>query len=211
MKSSDLVARDILDLIAKGEIEPGDKLSPAESIAKRAGVSIISARQALQNLEAIGLIRILHGRGIYLAEGPPIIEELLETRKILECQNIMIATQRIMNSELREIEDLLNKMDEDIVTRDVDSFSERDYDFHASIAKHSGNRILSKIFYNIRNLLSYQQATVNRFPGILESSSARHWEIFFAMKKRDSKLARTIMAKHIDEVIEFWKKFGPGT
>ena len=76
-KNNNLVSREILDLILEGEIKPGEKLPSAENIAKKTGVSIVTARESIKKLETIGLITILHGRGIYLTEGKPVIEDLL--------------------------------------------------------------------------------------------------------------------------------------
>ena len=69
-KSSDVIIKVLLDLIMKGEIRPGDKVPSAENLAKNTGTSVISAREAVQNLAGIGLVEIMHGRGIFLTEGP---------------------------------------------------------------------------------------------------------------------------------------------
>jgi GntR family transcriptional repressor for pyruvate dehydrogenase complex len=210
-KSGDIITKNLLNLISRGTIKPGDKLPSIENLAKRFETSVISAREALQALEAIGLVKIQHGRGIFITNGGPIIVELLEARKTIESYNSMMAAQNISDSELKKLEDLLQMMTEDLRIGDTDSFSERDYEFHLLIGKASGNRILFKALENIRGLLYYQQSTINRFPGILESSNSRHWEIFHAIKKRDSDSSSSIMAQHIDEIIESWKKYGPSS
>lgn len=196
----------LLDLIMKGEVKPGDKLLSTENLAKKIGTSVISAREAVQSLSAVGLVEISHGRGIFMTEGTPVIEELLEARKIIESHNAMMAAENIDPGGLKNIEDLLAEMDKDIERGDIDSFSEMDYEFHLAIGKAAGNRILLKVLENIKDLLRYQQSTINSLPDILQSSSVRHREILNAIRVGDPNLAAQVMTQHITEVIESWKK-----
>jgi len=210
IRSSDVVIKFLLDLIMKGEVNPGDKLPSIENLAKQTGTSVISAREAVQNLSAVGLVEISHGRGIFMTEGAPVIEELLEARKIIESHNAMMAAKNINPGGLKNIEGLLVEMDKDIERGDVDSFSEMDYEFHLSIGRAAGNRILLKVLENIKDLLRYQQSTINSLPTIIRSSSIRHREILNAIRMGDSNLAAQVMTKHLTEVIESWKKhMGP--
>ena len=206
IRSSDIVIKTLLDLMMLGEIEPGGKLPSTENIAKLTGTSVISAREALQILSAIGLIEISHGRGIFMTEGAPVIEELLEARKVIESNTVMMAAKNIDSERLEHIENLLQQMEKDIKDGNIEAFSEKDYQYHLLITGAAGNRILLKTLENIKELLLYQQSTINRLPNIIRSSSLRHREIYEAMKKRDPDLAGAIMTRHINEVIESWKK-----
>jgi GntR family transcriptional repressor for pyruvate dehydrogenase complex len=206
IRSSDVVIEFVLDLIMKGEVNPGDKLPSTENLARKIGTSVISAREAVQNLAAVGLVEISHGRGIFMTAGAPVIEELLEARKIIESHNAMMAAKNIDPDGLRNIQNLLAEMARDIKRGDVDSFSEMDYEFHLAIGKAAGNRILLKVLENIKDLLRYQQSTINSLPDIIQSSSVRHREILNAIRMGDSNLAAQVMTQHITEVIESWKK-----
>ncbi len=205
-RSSDVVIKSLLDLIMKGDILPGDKLPSTENLAKQTGTSVISAREALQNLASIGLVEISHGRGIFLTEGTPVMEELLEARKVIESNTAMMAARNIDSDGLDYVEKLLQQMEKSIKSGDFAAFSDMDYEFHLSVGKAAGNRILLKILENIKELLRYQLTTINRLPNIIKTSSVRHREIFDAMKKGDPDLAGSIMTQHITEVIEFWKQ-----
>jgi len=185
---------------------PGDKLPSTENLAKQTGTSVISAREALQNLASIGLVEISHGRGIFLTEGTPVMEELLEARKVIESNTVMMAARNIDTESLDYMENLLRRMEKSIKDGDFDAFSDMDYEFHLSIGEAAGNRILLKILENIKELLRYQLTTINRLPNVIKTSSLRHREIFDAMKKRDPDSAGSIMTQHITEVIESWKK-----
>ena len=105
-RSSDLVIRNLLDLIVRGRIRPGDKLPSTGNLAKQMGVSVVSAREAVQSLATIGLLEISHGRGIFLTEGAPVIEELLEARKVIESYNAMMAARNDDESALTPMKEL---------------------------------------------------------------------------------------------------------
>lgn len=205
-KPSYLVMQNVLDLIFSGKIEPGEKLPSAESISRQAGVSIASAREALQNLEAIGLLDIVHGRGIYVTEGGPIIEEILDARSMLECHNVEMAARKINKASLERLHGLVDDMERALSNGDFRLFSEIDHGFHVAIAKIAGNRFLFKVFENTKSLLFYQQLQVNFYPGNPEVAIKQHRKMLDALAKRDPIKAREAMAEHLKEALRVWKK-----
>lgn len=54
--------------IRSGVLKPGERLPSEEQLAARYGVSLITARRALADLAAEGLLRRLQGRGTFVAE-----------------------------------------------------------------------------------------------------------------------------------------------
>jgi DNA-binding FadR family transcriptional regulator len=189
----------------KGEIKPSDKLPSIENIAKMMGTSAISAREGVKSLAAIGLVSISQGKGVFMTEGAPVIEELFEARKVIESHNAMMAALNIESAGLAHLEHLLREMNKDMLKGDIDSYSELDCEFHFSIGKTAGNRILFKTLENIEGLIRYQQSTINRLPNIIQNSSTWHQAIFDAIKKKDADSAMSMMSQHIAEVIELWK------
>lgn len=206
IRSSDVVIKNLLDLIVKGEIGPGDKLPSIEHLAKQMGTGIISAREAVQNLAAMGLIEISHGRGTFMTEGAPVMEELFEARKVIESYCAMGAAKAAGPEHLAYMKRLLNEMNEALRDGEIERYSELDYEFHLAIGKAAGNRILFKTLENIKGLLRYQQITINRMPNIIQLSSQRHKEIFEAIKQKKPAIAEASMTLHISEVIDSWKK-----
>jgi|WetSurMetagenome_2_1015567.scaffolds.fasta_scaffold02400_7 GntR family transcriptional regulator, transcriptional repressor for pyruvate dehydrogenase complex len=206
IKAGDIVIKNLIDAVIKGELKPGDRLPSLEHLAKKSGTSVLSAREAVQNLAVIGILDICHGKGIFLTEGAPVIEELLEARRTLESYFAMMAAENGNPELIKDLEALLTDMDGSLAAGDIESYSEKDIDFHYAIAKASGNRILFKTLINIRNLLRYQLFTINRMPGIIAISTERHKEVFKAIRKKEPERARTWMWQHITETIENWKQ-----
>jgi GntR family transcriptional regulator, transcriptional repressor for pyruvate dehydrogenase complex len=206
MKTGDFIIKNLIDALVKEELGPGDKLPSMENLAKMSETSILSVREAVQNLATLGILEISHGRGVFVTDGAPVIEELLDARRTLESYFAMMAAQHCNAEMLQDLELLLQDMDRSLSENDIATYSEKDFDFHYSIAKAARNRILFKTLSNIRNLLQYQLYTVNRIPTIMERSTLRHREIFKAIQKKDQEQARALMWQHITEIIETWKR-----
>jgi len=62
-----VIVRDITDQIAQGGLKPGDRLESELSLAERYGVSRMTLRQALGELESSGLVVRRHGSGTFVS------------------------------------------------------------------------------------------------------------------------------------------------
>ena len=206
MKLSAVVMKNVLDLILTGALTPGDKLSAAADIAKENDVSIICAREALQQLAAIGLLEIRHGRGIFVTEGAAIHEDLLNARKTLEYSNIRLASLNITPEEIELLESLLAGMETDVDRGDIRSFVEHDHLFHLTIARASKNRILARVFESIKDILYYQQSMINAYPGNMENALHHHGLILDALRKHDPDAALYWMTDHLEGAYQVWSE-----
>ncbi|MCE5334008.1 MAG: FCD domain-containing protein [Desulfobacteraceae bacterium] len=206
-KASDVVVKMLLEAIIKGDLKPGDKVPTTQVLSQLSGTSIISAREAVQSLATIGILEISHGRGIFLSEGAPVVEELLEARKVIESHNAMVAAQKNTAENIRVLEAVLGEMNASLHRNDIESYSQKDIEFHFAIGMIAGNRILIKTLMNIRNLLRYQLFTINQFPKIMQQSSVHHTEIFEAIRQGDAEKARARMWHHMAATISSWKRF----
>jgi len=201
-----VVAERLLDMIFRQKIEAGSKLPSAETISKVTGVSIVSTREAIKNLESIGLVEIKHGKGIFVTSGGPIVDEILEARKVMECQNAEMAASKIEDWEVESLRSLLMAMYEEIAIKDDRAFINLDHEFHLIIARAAGNRFLYRAFCNARSLLLYQQSQVNSYPGNIEVAAGQHKQIIEALAQRSPQGARLAMSIHLDEAMRVWKE-----
>lgn len=69
------VAADIRARIANGELQPGDRITPADGLATEYGLHVTSVRQALDTLRAEGLIERRQGSGTYVKEQTRLVRE----------------------------------------------------------------------------------------------------------------------------------------
>src|SRR5919199_1277395 len=113
----DRAADQLLEMVISGGLEPGERLPPERELCAHLGVSRTVVREALNLLEARGLISIEHGRGAVVSGGSPravrdtlglllrvqpkTLWELLEIRKILELEVAGLAAGRAEEGDLR--------------------------------------------------------------------------------------------------------------
>ena len=64
------IAGHVQDLIATGELRPGDRLPGERELADLLAVGRSSVREAVQSLAALGIVSVRHGHGVFVAPAP---------------------------------------------------------------------------------------------------------------------------------------------
>lgn len=211
-KLGEQISRQLLENITNGTYRPGDRLPPERELAAIFDVSRVVVREALGSLQAWGVISVRHGRGatvnpidewntldpqvILLLHGNEVIEQLMETRRIIEPELAALAAARITDEEL----DLLRKQKDLPDTDSMDMHVERDINFHLQIAKATHNSVLMMVLTSTSDLLREGRRQIFTVPG--ELAKARYWHqtIFEAIEQRDPQAAREAMANHMEQV-----------
>src|SRR5260370_17879234 len=65
------VVNHVRALIEKGVLQPGDKIPPEREFARSLKISRASLRTGIGYLAAMGVMKIRHGVGTFVADGPP--------------------------------------------------------------------------------------------------------------------------------------------
>lgn len=94
----------VLDLLARSDLQPGDRIPTEQDLVSLLGVSRATLREGLQLLEQEGLIRSRHGSGRYLVQLPRTIaldisrlrsvHRLLEEYEIAHTVRVLEAAER---------------------------------------------------------------------------------------------------------------------
>jgi DNA-binding GntR family transcriptional regulator len=87
--------------IKDGRLKPGDQVGPARTLADDNGVSVVTAQRALRDLQDMGLVHAIPGKGSYIH--PKAIENLPGSEPHMQLQGAMIAYQQaiLLNHEER--------------------------------------------------------------------------------------------------------------
>ncbi|MBV7330314.1 GntR family transcriptional regulator [Chloroflexi bacterium TSY] len=102
------IADGLLGRIQSGELAPGNRLPPERELSKMLGVTRVTLRQALQNLESQGLLVRQQGSGTYVAE-PKVEREVgqlvpftkgMERRGYTTGAKLIKLEQRVANAAL---------------------------------------------------------------------------------------------------------------
>src|SRR5271154_3947583 len=65
------VVNHIRSMMENGALQPGDKIPPEREFARSLKVSRASLRTGIGYLAAMGVMKVRHGVGTFVAEGPP--------------------------------------------------------------------------------------------------------------------------------------------
>jgi DNA-binding GntR family transcriptional regulator len=165
-----------------------------EYLANRLGISKSPVREALNRLEAEGLIRIEARRGAYVRQfSAKEIRDLYDLRAMLE--DYSIANAVITPALLAELASSIARTENILVEGDRLKHVEEDLRFHFMITEATGNEELGRVFDNVQQksvlcrMESYQLSATR--------SPDAHKRIYQAMLRGDRQAARKAMQEHI--------------
>jgi GntR family transcriptional repressor for pyruvate dehydrogenase complex len=205
------VVNHVRALIENGTLQSGDKIPPEREFARTLKISRASLRSGIGYLAAMGVMKIRHGVGTFVADGPPDIGkaslgfisalhgfqswQMFEARIILESNLAALAAERgkeehhaPLAEEVAEMFASLNAPAEYLV---------HDVLFHRIIAQASGNPILAAIMETVTSsMYDKRRKTVERATDLRESAEM-HREIYRAIRLHNPQEARKLMETHL--------------
>lgn len=204
----DQISRSIL----RGDYQHGTKLPPEREISSQLGVSRTVVREALRSLEIMGLIEIQAGGGAYVKEytlehvldpianyfslDECLIDEIIETRKMLEPEMVKLAAQRATEEDISFIRNSVTQMETEI-SEGLSGIS-GDTAFHFALASAAHNSAMTKILSLIADLLHYSmKASLQAVPDQSVTLEG-HRKILMAIENRDGELACELMRNHLE-------------
>lgn len=209
-----MVVRRIKKEIESGKLSPGQKLPPQATMAEQYGVGISSVREAVNTLEVMGMLEVIHGSGTYVKKEQPFSStffndlesdladaspfELLELRELLECRAVSLAAVRADDVGVRNIVDMYDHLQKNV--RDNQKFIEADRDFHRAICQATGQTAMAIIIELIHHINHSQvklaQKTLKHEYRIKAVETAR--QIVAHIKDGNEMAAVRCMRSHLD-------------
>jgi DNA-binding FadR family transcriptional regulator len=208
-----VLCEDLRQRIRAGEWLPGQRLPSISRLAKDLQVSTGSLREALRSLQSIGLVKIEHGRGVFVTGSRSSkdlashlqdvslgsIVALAETRRILEPELAALAAERGASEELAEFAQLATEMEEKV--RYGLDFVEPDLQFHRRIAQAACNPILFQLMESLNDLFLESRKITSGEPGMTTRAVRYHLLIADALLDRDAQQARLLMLAHMNDTL----------
>jgi GntR family transcriptional repressor for pyruvate dehydrogenase complex len=220
-KISEEIVSQVKQLIAKGELKPGDRIPSERELATMLGVSRPSVREAIMVLEAMGFVESRQGGGTYVKalteasimnplaklvekRDPALLRSLAEVRMGLESWSAYLAAQRATDSDIAEIRRLYKIMEKQAAkggwSPDVDA------EFHYAITAASHNSLQMHVLDSIHSLFhaTIQVALMEFYQqeGHVQLLLTHHHDIMEAIAAHDPELARKKMMEHLAMVEE---------
>lgn len=220
----ELVAEEILRLIAELQLQPGDRMPTENQLASRLGTSRTVVREAVKILSAIGRIRAQKGRGLFVANDEGMmgssrwgsfflptdldhVYQLFEFRRVQEVAASQLAAVRATPVDLRAIESAAEMCRQGHVTGQSELFDRGDDDFHVSVATASQNPFLVDAVREARRL--QRQSSVIGLHGTVgghaEGAVAEHAAIYQAIREGDPEAAALAATVHLDKTLEDYR------
>ena len=194
---SEQVKGRLLQAILDGRYPPGARIVETR-VAKEFGTSQAPVREALRDLEALGVVETAPFRGARVRQ--PSTEELLEAfdvRAILESHGAQLAVANVTETDLRRLEDLLAQMRAAAEAGDPYSEAVADTEFHRHIMGLSGNATLEKVWRTLepflRTYITIVSAQADR-----RAVADRHEPIIEALSDGDPALIERAFRTHFE-------------
>lgn len=198
----DIAYGKIRHLILTGEMRSGDKLLE-NHLAAQIGVSRTPVREALNRLNAEGLVVLERYRRGYVASfSVEDVREIFRLRAILEGHAAARAATRISDADLQRLQDLERAMEGQFEAlgwhEHLEGFDEMNTRFHAIIAAAAESPRLERI---LASSLELPASIFNRYSEPVEvrirRTHAQHREILSALKARNPEWAQAAMHVHL--------------
>lgn len=199
-----------------GYWQPGEKIPSESQLCNIFGVSRVTVRAAIQQLEILGLVEVKHGGGTYVRKisssdefgrSHPFIQvrkikdiiTTLEYRKIIEKGTVGLAALRATSEDIEYLENTVKSLKK--FSGNHEKCAEVDNLFHHRIAVSTKNPIVIKVYNLLNDMLSTAMVDIVKILGN-EKALNFHTQIIEALRKADKELCEKIMEQHIDDTIQ---------
>lgn len=199
----DEATRALRSQIIAGTIH-SDRLYAIRDMAGLLGTSPTPVREALLELEYLGLVELVRNRGFRVRETSySDLKEILEMRLMLEIPPIVKLAELDTQPDLSQALKLCKKADRAAAAGNVMEYLSIDRDFHLSLVETNGNRRLVQTIGNLRDQTRlYGIAYIG--PPALASSAQEHFEILDAIRERNPRRVRELLQVHLEHVLGDW-------
>jgi DNA-binding GntR family transcriptional regulator len=191
------VRKHLRNLIFDGTLKPGDRIVESR-LARELGISQTPVREALRELEQMGLVVSYPNRGSSVRKVEPRdADEMYTLRAHLEAMAITLALPKLTSEDLATLDGLIDGMVEAGENEDPDRLTELDARFHEFICERSGHGLLLRTWQGI-SPLNWTMMTVIRLKDRnLRELAERHRPIVDALRSGDSERAVQVIREHV--------------
>ncbi|MCX6028350.1 MAG: FCD domain-containing protein [Chloroflexi bacterium] len=200
--------------ITDGTYPPSQRLPSVVALAEEVGVGTSTVREGLRVLESLGLIRIQHGRGVFVSEDTRLRENpaqalaltedasllhIMEVRRIFEPEAAALAAERATPEQVRAIMEAAEEQERQIRQPGGDPVP-ADFGFHNLLVEAAHNPVLSRMVSSVGELLLDGRRRTTRIPITYAKSIHYHYLVGHAVEVKDVRQARSLMLEHITDL-----------
>lgn len=209
--AAEVVVAQVTRAIELGRFLPDDQLPPEREFAVQLGVSRMTLRAALRELEAAGLLKRVRrgsGGGALVINAGTLgatdaehramrkqVEEVFEFRIACESVTAELAARRRTDAHLAQLEQTIESLGSELTSG---RFRAADNAFHLTVADAAGNPWLRRAVEDVRAAI-FAPLDAMSFELVVASAVEHHRLILDAIAAGDADRARERMIDHIHE------------
>jgi DNA-binding GntR family transcriptional regulator len=193
------VAKRLLASIYRGQLPANTRLV-VQKLAEQFGISATPVREALLELEVVGIVGSCHNRGAVVKPfGPEQLRDIYHVRRILEGEAARCACGRIDATLLTQLkQDMLQLIRGNSELGWSSAVMESDLRFHTLIASHCGNPRLRNEIERYSALVEVVRETVGNERDVQIQGLSEHLAVIAELLANKPDSAALQMARHID-------------
>jgi DNA-binding GntR family transcriptional regulator len=192
--------------IIGGDFQPGKRLIE-EKLAADMATSRTPVREAIQKLEKEGLIFSLPRGGFAVKSvTEDEVEEILGLRSVLEGYAAFLATSRITDAELKQLDEIIAREDTCLKNLDVDEFIRLDGEFHDVLYRAAKNARLYGLLNDLRDYMYRYRVIILHYQRKLHLAVQDHREMLASIKAKSPRQVERLVRKHVSRGKEIIKK-----
>jgi len=199
--------RALREHIATGELAPGERVTE-RGLGLQLGVSATPIREALRRLEQDQLVERVAARQLRIvAHSDQTLRELMYTEAVLRAAAARIATSKISDDTLDEMDDIVEELERDPETSDPEHQLALAMRFDELLHAAAGNQVITSLI-NTASIFGWALRlhavrAMHDTPEVGLSRIREHREIVTALRARDADRVETLMRAHLTTGIEY--------
>jgi DNA-binding GntR family transcriptional regulator len=166
-------------------------------LAQDFGISRTPVREAMAQLESEGFVRLVPRRGIYVVRKTKReVIEMITAWAALESMAARLITQAASEPEIAGLRRMFTTFEGGTLRAHLDEYSEVNIEFHQSIIRLSGNRVLIDLAENLfTHMRMIRRKTIVERDRV-DRSIRDHMNIIEALEARDTDRAEVLVRDH---------------
>ncbi len=211
---TDAAIATIRDRIETGVYPVGSLLPAQRQLSEELEISRASLREALSTLEALGMLRIRAGKGVYVESArattahawqfaeqssPP---DTYQMRYALEGFAARMAARVVSDDDIAWFEDNLADLHVALTENALEDASQLDFEFHMRIIHLAGNAAIESVLRSSADIMKESQRMPFYRRELLLSTWHEHRAIVDALSARDAAAAGTAIETHISNAAQ---------
>lgn len=219
LSGANFLADTLREEILAARNPPGTRLYNLRELQERSGYSLSVVREALQLLQASGLVTVRQGAkgGVFVRQADHVVltqllgalmvtnnishDALIESRQELEGVCASLAARHATAGQLAQLRESVDVTSE-LVTDPI-RFSLENVRFHRLISESTGNDVIIAVSKALSELFFKETVNINYSESALRATVRAHARIVKAVAAHESDVARTAMMKHVSGYDEY--------